>query len=239
MLRNRRIVLRHKAWSPLHIAGAVIWLDLSDAGTLYTDDMTTNVTSDADLIYAVADKSGNGNHFKQTDSSKRHNYKVNIKNGRSASYADKDNMRCINNKTFYQHTIILCGSNLVDNNPRHIFGVNKTQCFFSNTQLIFGEYEDVNEKLQLPLTSYTPYIASGIISNSGYLRLSVSGKCNEIFGDSWNNSTTPASVDMGGYNNAYNWNIGHYYEVVVYDRPLSFLEILLVEEYLNNKWAIY
>lgn len=66
-----------KLESPLGIAGSVLaWWDFSRADTLWTDDGSTPVSSDADAIYRVDDLSGNGYHLRQSTSSKRPAYRT-------------------------------------------------------------------------------------------------------------------------------------------------------------------
>lgn len=76
------------AWTPANISGLKLWIDFSDADTLFTDAGSTPVSSDGDAIYQANDKSGNGNHVLQATSAYRPSYKVNIKNSLSVSRYD-------------------------------------------------------------------------------------------------------------------------------------------------------
>lgn len=80
-----------KFQSPLEISGLKLWLDFSDPTTLYTDNLTTNVTADSDKIYSVADKSGNTQTALQETEAKRPLYKTNIQNGKSSALFDGSN----------------------------------------------------------------------------------------------------------------------------------------------------
>lgn len=75
--------------------GLRIWLDASDAGTMFTDaGKTTTVSSDGDLVAVWADKSGNGNDAVQLTGAiaqNRPHYRTGVQNGRSAvSFETKD-----------------------------------------------------------------------------------------------------------------------------------------------------
>lgn len=67
------------------LASLQVWWDFSDATTLFTDAGVTNVTADADLIYQVNDKSGNGYHGVQATAANRPVYKTGIRNSLSVS----------------------------------------------------------------------------------------------------------------------------------------------------------
>lgn len=73
-------------FTPLNISGLIAWFDFSDITTLFQNSTrTTPVTTDAQPIGGVADKSGAGNHATQTTDAKRPTYKANITNGKSIS----------------------------------------------------------------------------------------------------------------------------------------------------------
>lgn len=221
---------------PTDIANCVIWLDFSDAANLYTDDMVTNVASDADLIYAAGDKSGSGNHFKQSDSGKRHTYKINIQNSLSASYVYEDNLRCINSHTFNDHTVFFAGNFTRDGNARYICGVSKEQSVYCGGAgaLDAGDNDDWNPLLSIAYTSLSDAIGCVVFADSGYFQLnavSTSGDCLQ-------SKAADGRVDLGMYNNAYNPQIGYYYEYIVYNAVLSAANIAAVMDYLSVKWNI-
>lgn len=70
------------AFTPASITGLSLWLDASDATTLFQDSAgTTPATADADVVGYWADKSGNGKHATQGTTANKPLLKLTIKNG--------------------------------------------------------------------------------------------------------------------------------------------------------------
>jgi hypothetical protein len=68
---------RAVAFTPSDLTGLEVWYDPSDISTLWQDSArTTSVTTDADPVGALDDKSGNGRHATQATSGKRPTYKT-------------------------------------------------------------------------------------------------------------------------------------------------------------------
>ena len=96
---------------PTDIAGIKLWIDFSDADTLFTDAGSTKVSSDGDAIYRANDKSGNDYHYSQTTSGNRPLYKTAIQNSLSIGRFDGADDYLIN--TSYPElgsatTIVIC-----------------------------------------------------------------------------------------------------------------------------------
>ena len=90
-LRYRRVMSSYKkvgGFLPTDIAGCELWIDFSDASTLFTDAGSTPISSDGDLIYQANDKSGNGYNATQETEGARPLYKVGVKNGLSIAKFD-------------------------------------------------------------------------------------------------------------------------------------------------------
>lgn len=79
------------AASPLDVAGCVLWLDGSDASSLFVDAGTTPVSVDSDVIYQWNDKSGEGNHAVQSSATSRPAYRTAVQNGLAVSRFDGSN----------------------------------------------------------------------------------------------------------------------------------------------------
>jgi hypothetical protein len=71
------------SFSPADIAGLALWLDASDAATLFQDAAgTTPAVADNDPVGRWADKSGNGRHVTQATAGSRGTLKTAVQNGR-------------------------------------------------------------------------------------------------------------------------------------------------------------
>lgn len=68
---------------PSDIAGLQLWLDASDASTLYQSSGGSLASADGDPVGYWTDKSGNGRHASQSDGTKKPTLKTAIQNGRS------------------------------------------------------------------------------------------------------------------------------------------------------------
>jgi hypothetical protein len=73
---------------PTSITGCILWLDFSDATTMFTDAGSTQVSADAQAIYQVNDKSPSGFNFTQTAPGARPTYKTGIYNSQSVARFD-------------------------------------------------------------------------------------------------------------------------------------------------------
>jgi hypothetical protein len=58
-------------WTPADLDGLALWLDASDASTLWADTNATTAATNNGLVARWDDKSGNGNHTYQTNSALR------------------------------------------------------------------------------------------------------------------------------------------------------------------------
>jgi hypothetical protein len=70
-------------FTPLDLASLQIWLDASDATTIFEDTGGTDAAEADDLVARLSDKSGNGRHFTQSTSGHRPTYKTAVQNGLS------------------------------------------------------------------------------------------------------------------------------------------------------------
>jgi len=58
-------------WTPADLTGLALWLDASDAGTLWADTNATTAATNNGLVARWDDKSGNARHGSQSDTAKR------------------------------------------------------------------------------------------------------------------------------------------------------------------------
>jgi hypothetical protein len=248
---------------PQTISGLQLWLDASDASTLY------DATSGGSLVAAdggVArweDKSGNGRHFTQSDSSKRPARKTSQQNSLDTLLFDGSNDSLIGsnfssgtgglsillvvkrNATSANHELINKG---VDNGGWMVK-------FAASNQLQLSSYRDST------LNNSTIRDTTSSVSATGYTVLSItagSGAFNttsmfrngtslamDAATEAGTNGRTPSTgsdpvrigvqVYAGVDYFTYNGNIA---EIIMYDSALSSGDREAVESYLLAKWGI-
>jgi hypothetical protein len=75
---------RVAAWTPADLPGLALWLDASDASTLWADTNATAAATNNGLVARWDDKSGNGYHAEAALSSARPRFTENAQNGNGA-----------------------------------------------------------------------------------------------------------------------------------------------------------
>lgn len=243
-------------FAPTDITGLALWLDFSDADTLFTDAGSTKVSSDGQAIYQANDKSGAGNHAVQSSESYRPLYKVNIQNSLSATLFDNSNdylafpyplgtatdftVFLISRFTSVSNYDAITGRNQNDNTWWGAWAIHLSTGgkFYAGT--------DVKYRIEAP--------ASPVVANNTFysIRLKKSGTSAGNISLAVNNGTpavntktaaNPLSDEMSvgrrGESSGLTPYDGYLGEYIVYNAALSAEDITLVETYLNNKWAIY
>lgn len=246
---------------PTDITGCKLWLDFSDADTLFTDAGATKVSSDGDAIYQANDKSGSSNHFVQTDSNKRPFYKTNILNSLSACLFDgiDDCLTKNNDWTDYDKATLFIA---------YTSSASATKVFFEHGDTGAGggkgqwtEYHNSDRKVISIIcgtggTAYSFYTSSAAITTKGILSVTfdialasdeIVSYINGSGGGSYGNNNNPTGTlgnlrtNLGARNDGASFPFsGYMYEVVLYlGSVLDSTNLGKVETYLNNKWAIY
>lgn len=230
---------------PTDIDGLIAWYDFSDADTLFTDAGVTKVENDGDAIYRVNDKSGNGYHANQATLSKRPLYKTGIQNGLSVGRADFGSGQFLTTETMYHGIttndfVVFAIVNIAEVSLTGFSFYWGTRWYYlgmigyKNTN--WGVYANNNKPFGSALELNTPYLLetrrkSGTFSGTknrtlesntyNYTNSFVEGKFglfNEYEG------VYPTGMDMGE---------------LVFAKDVTDEEVLLIRDYLNNKWAIY
>lgn len=254
-------VIAASTFVPTDISGCKLWLDFSDADTLFTDAGSTKVSSDGDAIYQVNDKSGSSNHFVQADSNKRPLYKTNILNSLSACLFDGSNdcLTKTNNWTDYDKATLFIA---------YTSSASATKVFFEHGNAGGGngygqwsEYHSSNRKVISIIsgtggTQYSFYTSTAAITTKGILSVTfdIALASNEIVsyingsgGGSYGTNNNPTGTlgnlrtNLGARNDGASFPFsGYMYEVVLYlGSVLDSTNLGIVNTYLNNKWAIY
>lgn len=225
------------AFSPTQVAGITAWYDFSDATTLFTDAGTTPVSADGNTVYQVNDKTANGYNLQQSTSGDRPVYKVNIQNGLSVirAAATTEYLTRASTPDLTQPTSIFVvmvrasGSGYaiaVDGHSTlHWVGTNGTAFRIASQT----ESANMNEAATNNWSIY-----SALFNNTGS-SLKINGGATKT-GTTGTNKMT--GIRIGAASNLAAW-IGDIGEVIIYNAAVSAADRLLVESYLNAKWAVY
>lgn len=236
------------SWAPTDITGCAVWIDFSDANTLFTDAGSTKVANNDDLIYQANDKSGNGKNAVMADSSRRPSYKTNAQNGLSAGYSGTNKLLVHDYPlgAATDFTVFAAAKYTSLGNYYGLFGGNWSAYNFhasSNGTCYAGT--DTNARI-VTSSGFVTVNTSMIITlkksgtSSGNLSLYNSGGTAVVNTGKTAPSPSSAAVAIMNYMNGGSNNlIGYLYEYIVYDNALSDANRQSVETYLNNKWALY
>lgn len=225
-------------FSPTDITGLKVWLDFSDADTLYVDAGTTKVSADGQAIYQANDKSGTGWHAVQATETKRPLYKTNIKNGLSvASYASTDDyLQAAAVDLAQPDTIIaVCYPTAF----KYIFDGTTTR------QL--NEFHNATPAANVhQYAGASVYSAKEVSLNNYFIITNVFNGANSTI--KINNNAVAATnpgtngiknLLVGARNGGSNNLTGYMLEFLVYNSALSDANVTSLLAYLNAKWAVY
>jgi hypothetical protein len=221
MITHRRLLmpLRPKAaageWTPASVSGLYLWLDFSDAATMYTDAGSTLVSSDGDKIYQINDKTGTWN-FSQSTEGLRPAYKTNIQNSLSAGYFLGDSRQRITASPTNASSITtfwILKQTASAGRYLMTFGITTKALISGYTAGKFEWYS-------------TPRTDLGSVDTTKFQLI----------------ATTVGSSQSGGWDigalSAAAGLIGYYGEILVYTGTLSAGDITTVSNYLTAKWNI-
>lgn len=250
------------SFSPASISGLQLWLDASDASTLFTDSAgTIAATADGDPVGRWADKSGNAAHALQTDGTQKPALKLQIKNSKNV---------CRFNST----TSKMLGTLLAKNTDCTIVAVVRmntsdagwraacTTGFFDattrNTSQIHGLIKQNNTSNKLMLTSFTGQTDGNPSQSMGADWSSAFGTFTNTAGTNrsriWVNGiaadsdpkTITSIIDQGfvyyigrGYQASSEFWNGDIAELMIYNVSLDTNNQTSIQNYLNTKWGVY
>ena len=234
-----------REFSPQDIGGLQLQLDFSDPLTLFTDSAkTTLVSSDGDVIGAVADKSGDGNDATQATTAEKPLYKTGIQNGLSVGRFDgTDDWLDLAGMTVSAGSFTF----FYVVNPANIGGTNK---YFFDTEtgrFILGHFTSGAGKTGWNDDAWQD-IADAIVGTQILTFHFNSGGNGEMYRDGvslGSDTYTAKAVGdgvgiMSKFDGAVTFCLeADLMEVLVYDSALSIAHRQNVEAYLNNKWAVY
>ena len=241
---------KEKTYVPNDISGLSLWLDFSDITKMFTDAGTTAVSSDADKIYQINDKSGNNYHAVQTTEDNRPLYKVNVKNGLSAGLLDGTN-----------DSMVLTSISLTSKSYSMFYSYNNNEgtpgvetsggyLLDSQTGRFIVSAVDQNAGSSAKLSYYDGswrYLAdfiNGWQSNTFLFNTTLSS------GTVYRNLINLGSASYTGkdisattsifskYDGSVSFLKGHIGEIIIYNKVLDTNEHIGITKYLLNKWGI-
>jgi len=244
------------AFSPADINDLHLWLDASDASTLFQDtSKTTSASANNDPIGCWADKSGNGFDHDQSTNAYRPYLNTSQMNLNSLSFNGSlnsnygqwlENSTCTDNITWFAafhltNSGVLVGQGASINGYLLFHSGTSGQSNYMGTN---AGYRNANSNITMSRNVDT--ICSGDMVNFIRRNGVQAPMCGPF-------NTTPNPFD---YNGGVSADIGTYIgrrglsptnhqpfdgyigEVITYDRRLSSTEIGQVESYLSKKWSI-
>lgn len=242
----KRLVLMRGGFSPAAIPGLQLWLDASDASTLFQDSAgTTPAAADNDVVGYWGDKSGNGYHAAQGTTANKPLLKLATKNNLPVVYFDGLNDWLsasidINPGVAPELTVIALVTlrNSVgvaalfghDNGGYDRFVWNSAISTGSGTATFPGF--PVNGTYKILCVQWNQGVTNGTFV---YLNGSKVYTTTATHG-SGTTSVGIGSIASGGPNQASQLNAC---EFLFYNRMLTESELAAINSYLNAKWAVY
>ena len=235
--------------APTDIAGCKLWLDFSDADTLFTDAGSTKVSADGQAIYQANDKSGEGNNALQSLETDRPLYKTNVKNSLSVSRFDGANSMMLltgmtvaaGSFTFffvYDNNETLDASSsasgyLLDiQTGRFICAPVTGSATYKEVAWYDGSWHDIADAINGWQTNIFHFTSggNGVVYRNG----------SSIGSDSYSEQAIGDAIGLGAkYDTTSPFVKGDIGSVIAYNTALSDANRQSVETYLNNKWSIY
>ena len=239
-------------WSPTDIAGCQLWLDFSDASTLFTDAGITRVQNDGDLIYQANDKSGNGKHLTQSIEANRPKYKTGIKNGLSTGLFEATDALDFSDTTPFDggldYTILIAFYINTLRNYNHLLAGDPGY-FNSHTDANGAVYAGTSFVVKDRVQTNNGYLAAATYYLLDITKNGDSAGNLSLFKNGANRVTNGTSIapapgeSYGMYSlsrSDTNYHLdGYALEVLIYDNAVGDDNLPLLRNYINSKWAIY
>ena len=237
------------AFTPASISGLQLWLDASDASTLFTDSAgTTAATADGDPIGCWKDKSGNNKNATQTDGTRKPLLKTSIQNGRSVCRFDSVNdafsLVSITQQTpSYVYAVVRMNS--MTGGYRNLLNRTATSAPYSPAlylsadgnplvPTIYWGSDNSGNLLYSAALSQAPHIVAfridlgsiGITVDSGSEQVRTHS---QTVLTSWNTVSAPSSHVLNG----------DICELLLYNSTINSTQNSTIMNYLNTKWGVY
>lgn len=228
------------SFSPLSLSPA-LWLDASDASTLYQSNGGAAAAADGDPVGCWLDKSGNARHLTQTSGTNKPLLKLSVKNSRNGvqfngtsaylnmtSYTHGTSVTCF--RVFQRTSSSARSFTMTDNlaNDGSIWWEYISKLYVFNAARTFASTStDTRTGYFLARSTYTSTSNMALWINGSSVAGGVSGTASSV--SAWELFGKASSV----------YSAGNVCEDIVIPSALSANNIDLMESYLNAKWAIY
>ena len=237
--------------NPTNLTGLQLWLDASDASTLYDATTGGSLVAVDGAIARWEDKSGNARHATQATSGNRPTRKTSVLNGRDAILFDGSDDGLAVPNTFGQwgtgnwsmFMAVRTGTSVTS---KYLF----SSVVLVNSLFIWSVGDDIrvrtaggsSQTLSPNLSAATSTgVITSVIRNGTAFTGRIGASSNTATTSSNGLSFDGATVEIGIYNEpgfrGLPWN-GHICEVIAYDSALSDTNRTIVENYLKSKWGI-
>jgi hypothetical protein len=237
-------------FSPASIGGLQLWLDASDASTLFQNSNgTTAASADGDPVGYWGDKSGNSNHTIQADGTKKPLLKLGQQNSKSGISFDG-----VNDSLTKSITTAALGALFGSNNCNIYIAGSQTSVSFWKTLISIGEgriifttnssgllaaYCGSDLPTTFNLTSAgRKVIGMRHINSTKYVNFDVAGTAYSLGPMSANGSFTQPILRIGNNNAETQAALGYNFEVLVYNSTISDETHSNIMQYLKTKWSL-
>ena len=247
LLRGTRYsVISAGKWLPTRISGLQLWLK-ADAGLWQDSVGGTPAVADSDVVGAWQDFSGNSNHAAQATTSKKPLLKTGIVNGRDVVRFDGTD----------DWLMGAFGSGLTQ--PFTVIIVTRLATAAVNDNAYYSvlDGDDLTNRMNIYKTIvpspdvWSIYAGAGLADGAANDSWNIwSTLANGASSEYWINSVSKAAGDAGAQNpdgvtvgadagGVGSWWDGDVAEILIYDPSLSTANRTALENYLNDRYAIY
>lgn len=249
-LREVAFYKRANQWTlpftPDQASGLQLWLDASDAGSLY--DATTGgslVAADGGVA-RWEDKSGNSRHATQSTAANRPSRKTAIQNGKDVlrfdGSSDVLSVSAFNLSTsaqcFFVSNATGDSSGQVRNGALINFTAAGSQSHFGGTNDDWYENFYASTRVLLGDMPMNQFVSGVVKTTSTEMVGKVFGQAEVSVAATFSGNPSKSSIGQGlGFSGGYYFN-GDAAEIIIYSPALSDTDSAKVESYLNEKWGI-
>lgn len=232
-------------FTPKHISGLQLWLR-ADKGTFQDSAKTTAAVSDADVIGAWADQSGNGNDVLQATTVDKPTLRLSVTNGRSVirfdgvtdflSFADVFSS-LVAAEIFVIIKIDADPPGDVAQSGLWALGSAAQNAHYPFTDgVIFGTFGTTARKTTGdPATNLAVFNAYNIVSTTSEWTSSLNGTQHFTTGTNTVGFSTTPNIGKSFAAGFLDGDVG---EIIMYNSKLSSANRALIENYLNNRWGV-